>query len=135
VLGVVIVSYGNLAHSYLEVAEEMIGKQQYISCVSYFMRDDMETTREEIMKAIKTVDTGRGVIVIADMFGGVPCNLAISVAQGQNVDVLSGMNLTMLLKLLTVRDILSAKEAIHEAKQIGTKYITVLSDLLQELGE
>jgi mannose PTS system EIIA component len=135
VLGVVIVAHGNLSQSYLDVAEQMLGKQRQVECVSYVIGDDMDKVREKIAKAINAVDSSRGVIIVADMFGGVPCNLAISVAQGQKVEVISGMNLTMLLKLFAARDALSTSEAAKEAKQVATKYITILSELLQEAGK
>ncbi len=133
-LGVVIVGHGNLAQSYLAVAEQMIGGQTQVECVSYNIGDDMETMRDMIAKAIRAVDMSRGVIILADMFGGVPCNLAISVAQGQQVEVLSGMNLAMTLKLFTVREVLSVKDAARESKDVGTKYINILSELMRELG-
>jgi mannose PTS system EIIA component len=134
VLGVVIVGHGNLAQSYLAVTEQMIGEQEQAACISYNVGDDMETLRDAIAKAIRTVDMHRGVLILADMFGGVPCNLAISVAQGQHVEVLSGMNLAMVLKIFTVREVLSVKDAAREAKEVGTKYINILSELMKELG-
>lgn len=133
-LGVVIVGHGDLAQAFLNAAERMIGEQRYVECISYMVGDDMETVREQIAKATRAVNSGKGVIMLADMFGGVPCNLGISVAQGQQVDVISGMNLAMVLKLFTVREVLSSKEAVQEVLNVGTKYINALSNLMQELG-
>ena len=133
-LGVVIVGHGGLAQAFLDAAERMIGEQRQVECVGYHVGDDMETIRDQIAKATRAVNSGQGVIMLADMFGGVPCNLGISVAQGQHVDVVSGMNLAMVLKLFTVREVLSSKEAVKEVLHVGTKYINALSDLMKELG-
>ncbi len=134
-LGVVLVAHGELAQTYMSVAEEMIGRQDYVKCVSYNIGDDMESVRESIARAIEAVDRQRGVVIVTDMFGGVPCNLSISVAQSWNVEVMSGMNLAMLLKLLTTRQVLSIKDAVQESKGVAKKYIYVLSEVLEELEE
>jgi mannose PTS system EIIA component len=134
VLGVVIVGHDILARAFLDASERMIGRQKQIECVPYNVGDDLETVRETLAKAVKEVDSGSGVIILADMFGGVPSNLAISVAHGQNADVISGMNLAMVLRLLTVREVFSLKEAVIETKEVGMRYINTLSDLMKELG-
>jgi PTS system mannose-specific IIA component len=131
-LGIVLVAHGELPQTFLSVAENMLGKQQYIECVSYDIGDDLETLRYKIASSIKNADNGSGVIVLTDMFGGVPSNIAISVGYSQKTEVISGMNLSMLLKLITIRTSIDLKTAITQTKEIGIKYIYVLSELLTE---
>ncbi len=131
-LGIVLVAHGELPQTFLSVAEKMLGKQQYIECVSYDIGDDLETLRYKIASSIKNADNGSGVIVLTDMFGGVPSNIAISVGYSQKTEVISGMNLSMLLKLITIRTSIDLKTAITQTKEIGIKYIYVLSELLTE---
>ncbi len=131
-LGIVIVAHGELGRAYLDAAEQMMGAQQKVSTVSYNIGDDLEATRELIARAVNDVDTQRGVIIVTDMFGGTPCNLSISVAESRNVDVVSGVNLPMLLKILSTRGVLPLKQVVKEAKQAGLKYINVLSEILAE---
>ncbi len=127
-----LVAHGELPQTFLSVAEKMLGKQQYIECVSYDIGDDLETLRYKIASSIKNADNGSGVIVLTDMFGGVPSNIAISVGYSQKTEVISGMNLSMLLKLITIRTSIDLKTAITQTKEIGIKYIYVLSELLTE---
>jgi PTS system mannose-specific IIA component len=134
VLGVVIVGHDILARAFLDASERMIGRQKQVECITYNVGDDLESVRESVAKAVREVDSGSGVVIMADMFGGVPSNLAISVAHGQNADVISGINLAMLLRLLTVREVFSLKEAVAETKEIGVRYINTLSELMAELG-
>jgi mannose PTS system EIIA component len=131
-LGIVLVAHGELPQTFLSVAEQMLGKQQFIECVSYNIGDDLETLRYKIATAIKQVDRGSGIIMLTDMFGGVPSNIAISVGYSQKTEVISGMNLSMLLKLITIRTSVDLKTATSQTKEIGTKYIYVLSELLAD---
>lgn len=131
-LGVVIVAHGELPQSFLSVAEQMLGVQRDIECVSYYIGDDLETLRYKIANAVKLVDRGKGVIILTDMFGGVPSNLSIAVGYSQHVEVMSGLNLSMLLKLLTSRESLPVLEAVQQSRDVGVKYIYVLSELLKE---
>jgi mannose PTS system EIIA component len=133
VLGVVIVGHDILARAFLDASERMIGRQKQVECVVYNVGDDLESVRDALGKAVREVDSGSGVVIMADMFGGVTSNLAISVAHGQNADVISGMNLAMLLRLFTVREVFSLKEAVAETKEIGVRYINTLSELMKEL--
>ncbi len=131
-LGVVLVAHGELPQSFLSVAEQMLGKQQFVECVSYNIGDDLETFRYKIAVGLKQVDRGSGVIILTDMFGGVPSNIGISVGYSQKAEVISGVNLSMLLKLLTIRENLDIQTATAQTKEIGMKYICVLSELLLE---
>lgn len=130
-LGIVLVAHGSIAESYLHVAEQMMGTQRQIATVNYNVGDDLEKTREAIAYAVNDVDTQRGVIIATDMFGSAPCNLAISVAENRDVDIVSGLNLSMLLKMLSTREVLPLKQVVQEAKKAGIEYINVLSELLE----
>jgi mannose PTS system EIIA component len=92
--------------------------------------DDMEGRRADIIQAVNDVDTGRGVIVLTDMFGGTPSNLAISVMDGVKVDVVAGINLPMLIKLASVREEATLEQAVIQAQDAGRKYISVASRIL-----
>ena len=112
------------------VMEDVVGKQENVETVCIFPNDDMEGRRNEIQEKITAADTGDGVIVLTDMFGGTPSNLAISMMTRDNVEVLAGMNLPMLIKLAQVRSTQPVKEAAVSARDAGKKYINVASALL-----
>ncbi|MBN8543334.1 MAG: PTS sugar transporter subunit IIA [Alphaproteobacteria bacterium] len=131
-IGIVIVTHGNLAKEFIAIAEHVVGKQQHIIPVCIGAEDDMEQRRQEILTAIKHVDQGKGVVVLTDMFGGTPSNLAISsMVQGQ-VEVIAGINLPMLIKLISVRLSLPLMTAVLTAQEAGRKYINVASNLLKK---
>lgn len=134
-LGVVLVAHGDLADSFLKVAEQMTGRQEHLATISYNLGDDMEAIREAISRSVDTVDRQSGVIILTDMFGGVPCNLAISVAHAKGVEVVSGLNLAMLLKVLTTRQSMPLSEAVREASKVAKDYIHILSDIMAGLEE
>lgn len=129
-IGLVVVTHGRLAEEFLSAAEHVVGPQEQIRAVSIGPDDDMEKRRQDILEAARAVDTGDGVIILTDMFGGTPSNLAIAVMEKANAEVLAGVNLPMLIKLATVRadeDLADAVKAAHEA---GRKYINVASWVL-----
>ncbi len=130
-LGIILITHGDLGRAYLEVAEQMLGRQQHAEYVSYTIGEDMETFRERVAHATRSVDQGRGVIMMTDMFGGVPSNLAMSVVYSQYIEVISGLNLNMLLKVLTTREVLSIKETVQEASSAAKKYVYILSDIME----
>ena len=129
-IGIVLVTHGSLAEAFVAAAEHVIGKQQAIRAVSIAPDDDMERRREDILSAVNAVDNGAGVIVLTDMFGGTPSNLAISMLSQGRVEVLAGINLPMLIKLLRVRDTKPLATAVTLAQEAGRKYINVASQLL-----
>ena len=129
-IGLILVSHRHLAEEMKAVMEHVVGTQDCIETVSIFPNDDMEKRRLEIREKIKKVNTGDGVIVLTDMFGGTPSNLAISMMTQDNVEVLAGMNLPMLIKLAQVRNSQSLKEAARNAQEAGKKYINLASALL-----
>ena len=129
-IGIVIVTHGNLGAELLKVLEHVVGHQEKIEVVSIGPEDDMEETRLNILKSVNDVNCGKGAIVLTDMFGGTPSNLAISIMEGSNIDVIAGINLPMLVKLASVRSTLTFAEAVDQSKEAGQKYIMTASQIL-----
>lgn len=129
-IGMVLVSHGRLANEFKAAMEHVVGQQKQVATVCIGPEDDMEMRRQEIVEAIHAVDSGSGVVVLTDMFGGTPSNLAISAMNGSTVEVLAGINLPMLVKLASVRDDLGLAEAVVQAQEAGRKYINVASRVL-----
>jgi len=129
-IGLVVVTHGRLAEEFLSAAEHVVGPQEQIRAVSIGPDDDMEKRREDILTASQDVDTGDGVIILTDMFGGTPSNLAIAVMEKANAEVVAGVNLPMLIKLATVRADGDLGEAVKAAHEAGRKYINVASWVL-----
>ncbi|HCS23153.1 MAG TPA: PTS sugar transporter subunit IIA [Alphaproteobacteria bacterium] len=130
-IGLVIVTHGRLAEEFIAVMEHVVGPQKQIAPVCTSPDDDLEAKRQEIIQRIKDVDSGKGVIVLTDMFGGTPSNLAISVTSEKNVEALAGINLPMLIKLASARQTESLSKAAELAAEAGRKYINVATALLQ----
>jgi PTS system mannose-specific IIA component len=129
-IGLVIVTHGKLATEFVSVLEHVVGKQKQITAICIEPEDNMEQRREDIVAAIDQVNGDKGVIVVTDMFGGTPSNLAISIMTQRPIEVLAGANVPMLVKLASVRDKLSLKEAAEQGRDAGQKYINVASQLL-----
>lgn len=126
-IGVVLVTHGRLADELKAATEHVVGPQAAFVTVCIGPQDDMEARREEILSAIHAVDTGAGVIVLTDMFGGTPSNLAISTMESGRIEVIAGVNLPMLIKLASVRSGAKIMEAVDKAQDAGRKYIRVAS--------
>lgn len=129
-IGIVLVTHGRLADEFLSAMQHVVGPQSQIATACIGPNDDMNSRREDILAKVKDVDSGDGVIVLTDMFGGTPSNLAISIMDKANIEVIAGINLPMLVKLNTLRKENTLKEAVAGAKAAGIKYITIASDLL-----
>ncbi len=129
-IGMVLVSHGRLAIEFRSAMEHVVGVQKQVEVICIGPEDDMETRRKEIVEAIHVVDSGSGVVVLTDMFGGTPSNLAISAMNGSNVEVVAGINLPMLVKLASVRDSCCLADAVVQAQEAGKKYINVASRVL-----
>ena len=129
-IGLVIVTHGGLATEFRAALEHVVGAQEQLETISIGPEDDAEEMRSQIQAAIKTVDSGDGAVLLTDMFGGTPSNLAISVMEDARVEVVAGINLPMLVKLASVRTCHSLSEAIDLAKEAGRKYISVASQVL-----
>lgn len=128
-IGVVLVTHGRLAEEFRQAVEHVVGPQEQFQTVSIGPEDDMEQRRREIVEAVAETDTGEGVIVLTDMFGGTPSNLAISVMEPGRIEVIAGMNLPMLIKLSSARRC-TMEQALTEAQNAGRKYINVASQVL-----
>ena len=129
-IGMVLVTHGRLAVEFLSALEHVVGRQQQIQTITIGPEDDMELRRSEIIQAVRDVDSGDGVVVLTDMFGGTPSNLAISVMNGGKVEVLAGINLPMLIKLASVRDAATLEQAVQQAQEAGRKYVYIASKVL-----
>jgi len=129
-IGMVLVTHGNLAAEFLSALEHVVGKQTQVACVCIGADDDMELRRQEIFQRVTEVDDGEGVVLATDMFGGTPSNLAISMLDRANVEVIAGVNLPLLVKLASVRKTQKLAEAVITAQDAGRKYINVASQLL-----
>jgi PTS system mannose-specific IIA component len=134
VIGLVLVTHGRLALEFLAAMEHVVGPQAQIRTVCIDADDDMERRRGDIVEAAKGVDTGDGVILVTDMFGGTPSNLAISAMQKGTVEVIAGMNVPMLIKLAELRETTTVSDAVRQAQDAGRKYIAVASALLDVGG-
>lgn len=130
-LGIVLVTHGNLAREFISIVEHIMGRQERIEAICIEPADDMEQRRNDILQAVERVDMGNGVVILTDMFGGTPSNLAISVMNRDTVEVLAGVNLPMLIKLASVRSALPLSQAVLQAQEAGRKYINVARNLLQ----
>jgi mannose PTS system EIIA component len=129
-IGMVLVTHGQLAIEFRAALEHVVGPQKQVATVSIGPEDDMEQRRKDILDAVKKVDSGAGVVILTDMFGGTPSNLAISVMNGGHVEVVAGINLPMLIKLASVRDSSQLEQAVTQAQDAGRKYIYVASRVL-----
>ncbi len=129
-IGVVLVTHGNLAKEFVDALEHIVGPQKNMAAICIGCDDDVEKRRKEIIDSVARVDDGAGVVLLTDMFGGTPSNLAISVLDQGRVEVIAGVNLPMLIKLTSLRDSASLDAAVTQAQQAGRKYINVASQLL-----
>lgn len=129
-IGIVIVTHGGLAGEFRAALEHVVGPQSQLETVQIGPEDDMELRRSDILAAVCSVESGDGVVVLTDMFGGTPSNLAISVMEEANIEVIAGVNLPMLVKLASVRSDAPLAKAVDLAKESGRKYISVASQVL-----
>jgi len=129
-IGLVLVTHGRLATEFRIAMEHVVGPQQAVEAICIGPDDDMEARRADIAAAVARVDDGAGVILLTDLFGGTPSNLAISLLQAGHVEVIAGVNLPMLIRLESARKAMTVKQAVAAAREAGTKYISVASELL-----
>ena len=131
-IGIVIVSHSNIAAEFLSVLEHIVGKQESMKAISIFPDDNVEKKRKEIISSIKDLNQGKGVIILTDMFGGTPSNLAISVMEEEKVEVVAGVNLPMLIKISSLRGECNIKDLIKISQESGRKYMNVASAFFGE---
>ncbi len=133
-IGIVIVTHGGLAREFRATLEHVVGPQTQVETISIGPEDDNELRRREIIAAVQRTDSGRGVVILTDMFGGTPSNLAISVIDELKVEVIAGVNLPLLIKLASLRETHDLARAVDLAKDAGRKYISVASQVLAGEG-
>ena len=129
-IGMILVTHGDLAIEFVKAMEHVVGSQTAVATICIGPSDDMEQRRREIAAAIREVDAGEGVIVLTDLFGGTPSNLAISLMEAGKVEVIAGINLPMLIRLAKARRCMSVREAASAARDAGRNYITIASEYL-----
>jgi PTS system mannose-specific IIA component len=131
-IGLVLVTHGRLASEFIVAMEHVVGPQQQIAAICIGPDDDMEERRSQIAQAIRAVDKGGGVIILTDLFGGTPSNLAISLMKSDKIEVIAGVNLPMLIRLDGARKTMDVRGAVAAAREAGRKYISVASEVLGE---
>ncbi|MBA4047685.1 MAG: PTS fructose transporter subunit IIA [Sphingomonas sp.] len=131
-IGLVLVTHGRLADEFVTAMEHVVGRQERVATIAIGPEDDMEGRRADIAAAIAAVDTGAGVIVLTDLFGGTPSNLAISLMVPGRIEVIAGINLPMLIRLEGARKAMKVADAVAAARDAGRKYISVASQVLGE---
>ena len=131
-IGLVLVTHGRLAVEFVTAMEHVVGPQAAIESICIGPDDDMEVRRADIAAAVAKVDSGRGVILLTDLFGGTPSNLAISLMETGRIEVIAGINLPMLIRLEGARRTMSVVAAVAAAREAGRKYISVASEVLGE---
>ena len=129
-IGLVIVTHGRLADEFVSAMEHVVGPQQNVRAIAIGAEDDMERRRREIVEAAREVDDGQGIILLTDMFGGTPSNLAISAMDEAHAEVIAGLNLPMLIKLASIRQREGLQACVAQAQEAGRKYISVASYVL-----
>ena len=129
-IGLVLVTHGSLATEFVVAMEHVVGPQQQIGTICIGPEDDMELRRADIAAAVGRVNDGSGVILLTDLFGGTPSNLAISLLKAGEIEVIAGINLPMLIRLESARKVMDVRAAVAAAREAGQKYISVASELL-----
>ena len=132
-IGMVLVTHGRLAAEFIAALEHVVGPQRNIEAVCIGPDDDMEKRRQDIVRSVAKVDDGSGVVLLTDMFGGTPSNLAISIMDKARIEVIAGINLPMLIKLASLRQTETLANAVRGAQEAGRKYINVASQLLADV--
>lgn len=131
-IGMILVTHGRLAEHFIDAMEHVVGSQESVATICIGPNDDMEQRRKDIADAISTVDTGDGAIILTDLFGGTPSNLAISLLDAGRIEVIAGINLPMLIRLAGARKCMGVVEAVEAAQKAGRNYITVASEFLAQ---
>ena len=129
-IGIILVTHGKLAEEIKHAMEHVVGRQEAVATVCIGPNDDMEARRREISDAVKAVNSGQGVIILTDLFGGTPSNLAISLMEAGKVEVIAGINLPMLIRVAKARGCMDLAKATVAARDAGRNYITIASEFL-----
>lgn len=129
-IGMILVTHGKLAEEFVNAMQHVVGRQEAVATVCIGPNDDMELRRREIAEAVRTVNSGNGAIILTDLFGGTPSNLAISLMEAGKVEVIAGINLPMLIRLAGARKSMDVTAAAYAARDAGRNYITIASEFL-----
>lgn len=129
-IGMILVTHGRLAEEFVRAMEHVVGRQEAVATICIGPNDDVEQRRREIADAIREVDSGEGAVILTDLFGGTPSNLAISLMQAGRVEVIAGINLPMLIRLAGARKASDIRTAVAAARDAGRNYITIASEFL-----
>ncbi|MDG6078773.1 PTS sugar transporter subunit IIA [Erythrobacter litoralis] len=129
-IGMILVTHGKLAETFIDAMEHVVGPQDDVATICIGPNDDMERRRKDIADAIAKVDSGNGAIILTDLFGGTPSNLAISLLDAGRIEVIAGINLPMLIRLAGARKAMDVTDAVAAAQTAGRNYITVASEFL-----
>ena len=129
-IGLVLVTHGYLANELIRAMEHVVGHQENVEAICIGAEDDMDQRRSDIISAVKNVNTEDGVVVATDMFGGTPCNLAISIMDNTKLEVIAGVNLPMLVKFACCRDTENLEECVTKVQEAGKKYINIASRMI-----
>ena len=129
-IGMILVTHGQLAEEFVKAMEHVVGRQEAVATVCIGPKDDVEIKRKEIARAIKQVDDGEGAVILTDLFGGTPSNLAISLMKEGRIEVIAGINLPMLIRLANARKKMGINDAVKAARDAGRTYITIASEYL-----
>jgi PTS system mannose-specific IIA component len=129
-IGLILVTHGKLADEFVNAMQHVVGRQDGVATVCIGPNDDMEARRREIADAVGAVDNGAGVIILTDLFGGTPSNLAISLMKPGQIEVIAGINLPMLIRLAKARSAMDLAKATTAARDAGRNYITIASEFL-----
>ena len=133
-IGMILVTHGRLAEEFVHAMEHVVGEQANVATVCIGPQDDMEQRRKDIARAIKQVDSGSGAVILTDLFGGTPSNLAISLLKGGKTEVIAGINLPMLIRLAGARKDMDLTTATAAARDAGRNYITIASEFLGQIA-
>ena len=133
-IGMILVTHGRLAEEFVHAMEHVVGEQSNVATVCIGPQDDMEQRRKDIARAIKQVDSGSGAVILTDLFGGTPSNLAISLLKAGKTEVIAGINLPMLIRLAGARKDMDLAAATAAARDAGRNYIPIASEFLGQVA-
>ncbi len=134
-IGIIVVTHGGLAQELVAITQHVVGQVDGVRSIGVGPDDDLEKRRAEIREAVAAVDAGAGVIIVTDMFGGTPANLAATQQVKGRVEVLAGANLPMMIRLMESRETLGVVEAAEAACEAGRRFIAVASGGLNGDGK
>ena len=131
-VGALVVTHGQLGQELVSAAQAIVGEISYIAAVSIGWNDDVNESKKKIEQAVSEVDQGKGVIILTDMFGGTPSNLSLPLLKRNELEIVTGVNLPMVIKLANQSGTDSLSELVTKVKKQGQSHISIASELLGE---